>query len=70
MKIQLCRCKCNSAYDTGTDIIVTTGPVSGGAVSLKSAVFTSAILGTVAAPNTGKDEDNNFLKGDVVVKVK
>lgn len=60
----------NSAYDTGTDIIVTTGTVSAGAVSLKSAVFTSAKLGTVAAPNTGKDADNNFLKGDVVVKVK
>lgn len=60
----------NSVYNAGTDIVVTTGNVTAGTVSLKNAVFTSVKVGTVASPNTGKDADNNFLKGNVVLTVK
>jgi hypothetical protein len=60
----------NNAYDAGTDIVVTTGTVSAGVVSLKNAVFTSVKVGTAASPNTGKDADNNFLKGNVILTVK
>ncbi|RDU37546.1 S-layer protein [Neobacillus piezotolerans] len=55
---------------TNGDIVVATGNVSAGTVSLRAAAFTSVKVGTVAAPNTAKDAAGNFVKGNAEIAVK